>query len=508
MAQFSLNTSDPPSNETHQYTGLDEVNQYHLYEGTSQLSNNTLDPIYAPAASTLQLTKQTDDQQLLQTEVDKQLTMETESQQTSLETPDKQITIEPEELQLFLAEANGQLVMNLGEQLTDPTKEPSFFQEWRSRGYFIRASKGKYYVWDGRDYVGTLNSGGDLILKNPRRSDNSVESPSDDKIVRKWRKLGYSIQIINGKYYVCDGRIFKGVLGADGEIIGEDLPVKEPLPDILVRQETLESLLDENIHRYIQEWRTRGYRVQVLHGRCYVYDAGLYIGTIGEVGELLVKASRNDDNEKHLEKAEKLVGKAIVQKWAARDCEIKVFNDKCYVCQNLVLTGILGDGGEISVEFPSGISRHESLQRIVWRRLYAIRPAVTSLSNIEIREVGFTISAMHFLGPEWIETYGNNSFEVFQRVILEISKFSFLADIPLPEKEYTFGQLTTSRCTLGSIIKMKSGCTLEELYILMGSINLVYMHGKATLSWITDQQWDFCGQYDIPLHGVIGRIWE
>ncbi len=472
------------------------------------MGNCSLNPVNAPAAFIKQPTGHTEDQQSYQNETAQRLAMETINHQTSLETPDKQMALNQESLQTFLTEDDGQLIMNLGEQIASPAKEPSFVQEWRSRGYSIRVSKRKYYVWDGRDYIGTLNSGGDLILKSPRSTDNNAGTDSDDIIVRRWRNRGYSIQIINGRYYVCDGRTFKGVLGTDGEVIGEALPLKDPLPDVLVKQETWESLLDENTHRYIQEWRARGYRVQVLNGRCYVYDSGLYIGTLGEAGELLVKALRNDDNENQTKKVEKLVGNAIIQKWAERDCEIKVLNGKCYVCQNLVLIGILDDDGEISVKFPAGMSRHEALQLTVWRRLFAIRPAATSLSDMEIREAGFTISAMHFLGPEWIEIYGNNSFDVFQRIILELSKFSFLVDFPLSEKEYTFGQLTTSSCILGGIIEKKSGYTLHALYNLMGSINLVYTSGKALLSRITDQQWEFCGQYGIPIHGVIERIWQ
>lgn len=506
MTQDSSNKSGPPGNGnvTQQHTVDAETKQYQLIEGTSQLTNYTSDTEYGPSSSVERAIKHTAGQQLLQTEADQRLIMEAKDHQT-VEMPDKQSSIRPESISTFFTESDGQLAMKLEGQVVE---EPSFVQEWRDRGYSIRVSKGSYYVISGHNYIGKLDSSGNLILKKPSNVDNDTESYLNDELVRKWRNRGYTIRMISGTYYVCDGRIFKGVLGPDGEVIGEDLPVKEPLQDVQARQETWESILDENTRRYVQEWRDRDYRVQVINGRCYVFEKSLYIGTIGEVGELLVKASRDDDNEKHAEKAKKLIGNAAVLKWAERDCEIKVFNDKCYVCRNLVLIGILGDDGEISVEFPAGISRHEALQFTVWRRLYAIRPTVASFSDLEIREAGFTISSMHFLGPEWIEIYGNNSFDVFQRVILGVSRFSFLADFPLAEKEYTFGQLTTSSCILGSIIEKKSSCTLHALYDLMGSINLVYTSGKAILSKITDEQWEFCEKYDIPIHGFIERICE
>ncbi len=507
MTQFPLNTSGLPSHEQHQHTGHAEVKQHQLSEDTPQQANYTLGPVYAPSESVEKLTVHNDGQQLRQTETDQQLTMDAESQQAPLEMADKQISMNSESLQTFRTEDNGQLVMNLEERLADSPNEPSFVQEWREHGYSIRASGGKHYVYDGGNYIGALDSVGNIVLKKARNADNGAESHLDDELVQKWRSRGYNLRMIGDKYYVCENRIFKGALGPDGEVIGEALPVKDPLLDDHQGQETWESLLDENTRRYLQEWRDRDFRVQVVNDRCYVYKNNLYIGTIGEVGELLVKASRGDDNQ-HTEIAKKLVGSAVVRKWAERDCEIKVFNDQCYVCKNMVLIGILGDDGEISVEFPAGISRHEALQRNVWRRLFAIRPAVTSFSDVELREAGFTISVMHFLGPEWIEIYGNNSFEVFQRVILGLSKFSFLSDFPLSEKEYTFGQLTTSKCIIGSIIKKKSRCTLQSLYNLMGSINLVYTNGKAFLSRITDEQWEFCEKYDIPIHGFIERIWE
>ena len=125
--------------------------------------------------------------------------------------------------------------------------------------------------------------------------------------------------------------------------------------------------------------------------------------------------------------------------------------------------------------------------------------AFSQAISAPLKEYGFSQACLELLPLKWKNNLGDDWFNIFMTIVLDVSKNSFLGDFPY--QAYRHRNLGAHRASMEAYLGMR----LTDLYEIFGSIMIALQNGECIYrSQTTPEQSETARRLGITLGGYLG----